>query len=254
MTLLLSLKSEFIKSKRTASLYLTLITAAIVPGIILLEVAFDGISKEHSKDTFNALFHEGFKNNSFVIFPMFVILLCTLLPQIEFKNNTWKQVLASPQTKLSVFAAKFINIHLLIVLFLVAHNIFMLIAAVAMHFLAPALNILNQPLNVHNIFTNNINTYVTLLAIGAIQFWFGLRFRNFIFPIAVGFAMWFMGAIMELEYHWSLGKYFPYSFHMFSIFENRKPQLPTVQVTSFIYATVFLVLGFNDFKTMSRKS
>jgi hypothetical protein len=254
MTLLLSLKSELIKSKRTASLYLTLITAAITPAIILLEVASDGISKEHSKDTFNALFQEGFRNNGFVIFPMFIILICTLLPQMEFKNNTWKQVLASPQSKLSVFFAKFINIHLLIILFLVAHNIFMLIATVAMHFMTPAFNILNQPLNVYNIFTNNLNIYVTLLAIGALQFWVSLRFKNFIFPIAVGFAMWFMAAIMELEYHWNLGNYFPYSFHLFSIFDNRKPQLPTVQVTSVIYATVFLVLGFIDFKLMSRKS
>jgi hypothetical protein len=173
---------------------------------------------------------------------------------MEYKNNTWKQVLASPQAKLNVFAAKFINIHLLIALFLVANNIFMLIAAVAMHFLAPAFNILNQPLNVQNILTNNINIYVTLLAIGSIQFWIGMRFKNFIFPVAVGFALWFMGAIMELEYHWSMGKYFPYSFHIFSIFDNRKPQLPAIQVTSIIYATIFLVLGFVDFKTMSRKS
>jgi hypothetical protein len=62
-----------------------------------------------------------------------------------------------------------------------------------------------------------------------------------------------MSAIMELKHHWSIGKYSPNSFHIFSIFDNRKPQLPTIQLMSVIYATVFLVLGFIDFKTMSRK-
>jgi len=248
MNLLITLRSEILKSKRTASFYLTIIAAALIPFIFLLDVMFDGISAEHKKDPFNAIFREGFINTGFVIFPLFIILISTLLPQIEFKNNAWKQVLASPQTKLNVFMAKYLNIHLLIVIFLVAHNICMLLAAIAMHFFEPTLNLINQPLDVYTVVANNLNTYVTLLSMGAIQFWMGLGFKNFIFPVAIGFALWFMGSIMELEYHWSMGKYFPYSFHIYSIFENRKPQLPTIHLMSLIYTAVFLVLGFIDFK------
>ncbi len=254
MNLLITLRSEILKSKRTASFYLTIIAAALIPFIFVLDVMFDGISAEHKKDPFNAIFREGFINTGFVIFPLFVILISTLLPQIEFRNNAWKQVLASPQTKLNVFMSKYLNIHLLIVVFLVAHNIFMFVAAIAMHFIDPTLNLLNQPLDVYTVVANNLNTYVTLLAVGVIQFWVGLRFRNFILPIGIGFALWFMGTLMALELHWSMADYFPHSFHIYSIFENRKPQLPTIQLRSVMYAAVFLVLGFIDFRTRSRKS
>ena len=254
MNLLLSIRSEILKSKRTASFYLTLISAAIVPVIFLLNVAFEGISKEDQNDSLNAIFREGFMNTAFVIFPIFVMLISTLLPQIEFKNNAWKQVLASPQTKLNVFTAKYINIHLLMIVFLIAHNLFMLVAVVAMHFIEPTVNLLHQPLNVRSILTNNLNAYVTLLAISAIQFWVGLRFRNFILPIGLGFALWFMGTLMALELHWSLAEYFPYSFHIYGIMENRKPQLNKIEWTSAAYAAFFLVAGFIDFKTKKVKS
>lgn len=236
------------------SFYLTLIAAAIVPVIFLLDVAFDGISKENSKDPFNAVFREGFMNTAFVIFPLFVILIFTLLPQIEFKNNAWKQVLASPQTMLNVFAAKYVNIHLLVVVFLIAHNLFMLIAAVAMHFIEPTLDLLHQPLNVPNIIVRNVNAYVTLLAVSAIQFWVGLRFKNFILPIGIGFALWFIGTLMALELHWSMAEYFPYSFHLYSIFENRKPQLNKIEWTSAGLTAFFLAAGYMDFKTKKVKT
>ena len=89
MNLLISVRSEILKTKRTAAFYLTIIAAALVPFILLLDVCFDGISPENMKDAFNALLREGFGILSVLIFPMFVILVCTLLPQIEFRNNTW---------------------------------------------------------------------------------------------------------------------------------------------------------------------
>jgi hypothetical protein len=248
MSLPISLRSEILKSKRTASFYLTLVTAAVVPFIFMLDASFDGISPENRSSIFNKMFTEGFKMTGFAIFPMFVVLICTLLPQIEYKNNAWKQVLTSPQTKGNVFAAKFINIHLLILLFLIANQLFMLITAVVLHFIQPSWNVLNQPLNSYNILVDIVNTYVTLLALGTIQFWLGLRFKNFIVPIAIGISFWFIGSMLVMEFKSSFAIYFPYSFHVYSIFPNFKSQLNTIQWTSVGYAALFLVLGFIDFK------
>ena len=246
MNLLISLRSEILKTKRTASFYFTLVGAAVIPFIFLLNVLSDGIS-ETRKDPFNSIFKLGSQMNGLVIFPMFVILICTLLPQIEYRNNTWKQVLASPQTKANVFIAKFLNIHILILLFLLAYHLFMLLVVVVAHFVLPELDILHQPLNGKTLLLTAANSYITLLAIGTIQFWIGLRFKNFIVPVAIGLVLWFAGTIMMFGLHSSYAKYFPYSFQAFT-FPEFKSQLDRVAWTSLGYAVFFLVLGFIDFR------
>jgi lantibiotic transport system permease protein len=253
MSLAISLRSEILKTKRTASFYLTLIAAAVIPIIFILDMTVDGISPENKHNIFSKMFEEGFKMTGFVVFPMFVILISTLLPQIEFKNNAWKQVFASPQTKVSVFAAKFINIHLLIIVFLVINQLLVFLAAVILHLMEPTWHVLSQPINGYNIFTDVLNSYVTVLALGTFQFWLGLRFKNFIVPIAIGISCWVVGCILVLEYHSSYAAYFPYSFHVYNLFPKYKPQLNAIEWTSGAYALLFIVLGFIDFNTRRKK-
>jgi hypothetical protein len=248
MNLLISLRSEILKTKRTAAFYFTLVGAAVIPFTFLLNVLMDGI-EDTRKDPLNSIFKLGAEMNGLVIFPMFVILICTLLPQIEYRNNTWKQVLTSPQSKANVFIAKFLNIHLLIVVFLVANLLFMSLTVVAAHFIDPTLNLLSHPLNGARIVVNTLNAYVTILGVCAIQFWIGLRFKNFIVPIAIGLALWLTGTLMVFEYKSSFANYFPYSFHVFSVYPKVKSGLNQVAWASAGYAALALIVGFLDFRT-----
>src|SRR5688572_26505521 len=115
MNLLISLRSEILKTKRTSAFYFTLIGAAVIPFIFLLNALTHGLPDENEsvKDPLNAIFKLSSQMVGLGIFPLFIVLICTLLPQLEHRNNTWKQVLTSPQTKINVFMAKFLNIHLL---------------------------------------------------------------------------------------------------------------------------------------------
>jgi hypothetical protein len=248
MNLLISLRTEILKTRRTAAFYLTLITAALIPFVFFMNICLDGVEPKNRGDILNIMFREGFTMNGFVILPMFIILLCTLLPQIEYKNNTWKQVLASPQKKSTVFIAKFLNIQFFLLVFLLANAVFMFVAAVGIHFSDPSLHILRLPVNGVQILTNALNAYLAALALTALQFWLGLGFRNFIIPMAIGLSGWLIGILLEMEYHSHYASYFPYSFHLFSILPNYKAQLPTVQWTSAGYALFFLVGGFLDFR------
>src|SRR6476620_7837268 len=142
MNLAITLRSEILKTKRTAAFYFTLAGAAVVPFMFLLNSLSDGLPDENQsvKDPLNAIFKLAAEMNGLGIFPLFVILICTLLPQIEHKNHTWKQVLASPQTRFNVFIGKFMNVQLMILLFLVANHLFMWIVIIAIHFIIPELN------------------------------------------------------------------------------------------------------------------
>src|SRR5687768_16007463 len=130
MNLLISLRSEILKTKRTASFYLTIAAAAFGPLMTLLDIMIDeGIPAGERNIFFTKLFIEKFQMTGLLALPIFMILVCTLLPQIEYKNNTWKQVLTSPKTKGDVFLAKFISIQLLVLLFFIINLLFTFICA-----------------------------------------------------------------------------------------------------------------------------
>jgi lantibiotic transport system permease protein len=146
MNLVISLRSEIFKTKRTAVFYFTLISAAIVPVIFLLNVLGDDLDST-KKDPLNMIFKLLSDMNGVAFFPWFVILICTLLPQIEYRNNTWKQVFTSPQPKLNVLTAKFINIHLLMLLFLVSTHLFMFLAIALANAIDPTIGLYKNPLD-----------------------------------------------------------------------------------------------------------
>jgi hypothetical protein len=249
MSLSISLRSEILKTKRTASLYLTLIGAAIVPVIFLLNALLDDDGMDATrKDPLNGVFKILSEMNGIAFFPWFIILICTLLPQIEYKNNTWKQVFASPQTKGNLLLAKYLNIHLLMLLFLVSTHVFMFFAIVIANAAVPALGFFNHSLDGLKVLTNAANTYVVMLAVCTIQFWFGLRFKNFIVPIGVGLALWLTGTVLVFEYKANLANYFPYSYHTFNFSPKHKPYLNQAVWTSAGYAVFFLCLCYLDFR------
>jgi lantibiotic transport system permease protein len=249
MKLLTALSSEILKTKRTASFYFTILGAAPIPAIFLLNILTGGADLGAiRKDPLNSMFELGMERTGLVFFPVFVILVCTLLPQIEYRNNTWKQVLISPQPKHNVFIAKFVNVNLLIILFLIANLVFMSVPVVVTHFFDPTLNLLNQPFDGTKLLVQTANAYITMLAMCAFQFWLGLKFRNFIIPIAVGMGLWFTGMMMSFEFQSDMVEFFPYSFQTFPYITKFQPKMTQVAWTSVGYATLFLLLGFLDFR------
>lgn len=249
MKLLTALRAEMLKTKRTASFYFMLVCAALIPAILLLNLLTGGGDLAAiRKDPLNAIFELDAERSGIVFFPIFVVLVCTLLPQIEYRNNTWKQVLAAPQTKANVFLAKFLNVNLLVLLFLVANLVFMALVVVLTHFVHPALNLLHQPFDANKLLVRTANAYVTMLALCAFQFWLGLRFRNFIIPIAVGLFLWITGMMMALEFKSSLLDVFPYSLQIFPYAAEFQSKMTQVILTSVGYAILFLLLGFLDFR------
>ena len=251
MSLQKSLRSEVLKTKRTSPLYFTIAAAAFAPFMSMLDILLDGIGDEHKKDIFNEMIIKKFQITGIMILPIFLILICTLLPQIEFKNNTWKQVLTSPQTKVNVFAAKFINVQLLIGVFLITNLVFMFVCAVILNFMEPSLGVLHQPLNGYNVLLARVSTYVALLALCCIQFWLGLKFKNFIIPIAIGIGCWFAGTILVMQ-NVDFAAYFPYSFHAYGKFPKYNPLDNSVGWTSLVFAILFLLIGYLDFRRRGR--
>lgn len=248
MNLAITLRSELLKTRRTAAFYLTGVVAALLPLIYLLDLATDDSDAGPLKaDPWQLFFLEGWRGISFVIFPWFTILLCTLLAQIEFRNNTWKQVLASPVPASGVFFSKFLSVQLLLVAFLVVFNGLMLATGVALHFISPVLPFLDHPFDVQEWLAMNGKTYLAILPISVVQFWLGLRFRNFILPIGVGLGLWLLASYMAFEARVDSLHLFPYAYPLMNVVPRFEDHLQQAQASAVVYTALFLLLAFADF-------
>src|SRR5436190_21003672 len=113
MSLLISLRSETLKQKRTLSLYLCVLASAF--GSLMSFLGNIGLAHTGSKGLpWMGHFMRGREPFCIVLLPMYLILICTLMLQIEHREKTWKQILSSPQQYINIFLTKFISLQVMI--------------------------------------------------------------------------------------------------------------------------------------------
>jgi hypothetical protein len=248
MSLFLSIRSELLKAKRTATLYLCILAAAFIPAIFFLEFCVGTLEPDTLKNPWGAFFLGGAQGLSFFILPAYVILSCTLLPQIEYRYNTWKQAMVAPQPKAQLFLSKFLVMHLFILLLLVLFTGLMLITAGLAQLLRPEVLLFSSASD----WPKYINTigyaYVTILGISAVQFWLSMRLKNFIAPIGIGFALWLTTGILMFEMKWQHADKLPFSYPILHVYPATELSTTILGWSSFGYAILFVVLGFMDFR------
>jgi lantibiotic transport system permease protein len=246
MSLLLSLRSETLKLKRTLSLYLCLLGAAFGPLMSLLE-DLRGTNETKKVSDWTVHFLDTRDMLTGVLLPLYVILICTLLLQIEYKDRAWKQVLTSPQRLIDIFSSKFITLQLMVLLFLVCHTVFLAITGIITEMAQPQLY--NGSPDLLRIVRANTASWLLVLGMSSIQFWLSLRFKNFIPPLAIGLAAWFLGPMMAFEFKSSLTEYYPYAFTIVGVFPGFESKAVAVQWYSVITALLFLSIAFLEFRT-----
>jgi len=247
MTYLTAIKAELLKTKRTSVIYVTMITSFIVP---LMNFFFNGEEPPSMKalaaNPWNKYFNDGSQPLLIVFLPLFVILITSLIPQLEHRNNTWKQVLASPQSKFNIYFSKFFIIQLFILFFIVMHNIYTVFSLMGIDAVRHDLKLSTHTLDWNRFWKLNGNIYASVFAISAFQFWLGVRFRNFIIPLAVGVGLWLSTLLLVGAYNWPHGDKIPYAFPFMMIMPKYKT-LAFVVGSSFAYGIVFSLLGFLNF-------
>lgn len=253
MSILLSLRSELVKTKRTSAWYLCLLCTVFTPlYAYLLFTEPDKINGMKADPWNSFLVGEPGLVFNLVILPFFLFLICTLQAQLEFRNNTWKQVFVSPQPLLNVFLSKFLNIQLLLIAVFILTNILLVLLLICIHYFQFRVN-LSKSLDWEVYLINNGRIYISVMAISAIQFWLGLRFKNFIVPIGIGLCCW-IAAINLVEGHpWVHDNKFPYIYPMRNYFPKNASDKATVLWGSLAYTGLFLTLGFIDFRRKRSK-
>src|SRR5581483_11162406 len=110
MSFIYSFSSEWLKKKRTAASLLTVAGSFLIPLIVLVARIDDGAALVAAANRRPRLWEELYNRNwqlmGLLLLPMGVVLATSLFAQLEFRNNTWKQVCTTPQSLTTIFGAK----------------------------------------------------------------------------------------------------------------------------------------------------
>jgi hypothetical protein len=252
MSLAISFRSEMLKTRRTSAFWMSIIGAAFIPAIFLLVYLTRPDKAIPNLQLAPWAIHlmQGWQSLSTFLFPMYIIMICALIPQLEFRNNSWKQVWASPQTTGEVFFAKYLSIHAMILLFFVSFNLLMIGVAVFINLVNPKFPFFDHALDLKALLRLSLKTYVSVLSISAIQYWLSLRFKSFVGSVGVGLAL-LIGALIAAGFGWEHTDKIPYAYPMLtlkSMMKTGEPLLSKHEWYALGYTAFFLVLGFLDLR------
>ena len=219
MNFIYSLQSEWIKTKRSAASWLCIIGGFFIPLIYFIGFLKNKSSiNDYKSDIWQTIFNQSWENMASFLLPMGVILSSSLITQIEYKNNTWKQLHASPQTYTTIFLAKFSVIVLMTIKFFIFFNIGVILSG-----LIPCLLVDNhlpkENLPLLYVMKENIKYFTTCLPIIAFQYLISLKYKNFLVPIGIGF-LGLIGSLIGTG--WKYIFIIPYSYCSMTIMQLKR--------------------------------
>lgn len=233
MKYLNSIHSEWLKTTRSSASWLCL-----AGGFFLPVLYFIGFLKEQSSinayktDIWETYFMQSWQNMAVFLLPMGVILATSLITQIEIKNNTWKQVHATPQSYITIYFSKFAVILLMTLKFFIFFNIGILLSATI-----PCLLFSNElpkeNLPVIYFLKWNLKFFITCLPILAIQYLLSLHFKNFMISIGIGLAG-LIGSLIGLG--WKYIYLSPY------VYTTLTKSILKIEFNVYLYAIIYTVI------------
>jgi lantibiotic transport system permease protein len=250
-TFIINTKTELWKTRKTAAYWITLIGSAFIP--LFLMIAYLSFPKDSIGDLVNDHWSNHIKNAwqsaAALFFPFYTIIVTSLVVQIEYRNNTWKQVYASPRSYADIFFSKFCIIHLYIISCFLLFNVFVVGGALIANTFRPQYKFFDTAIPWTKLMSFTGKQYVAILGMTSIQYWLSLRLRNYIAPLGIGLALVIIGFLIL---GWSKVIYYPYAYTVVTFFKNKGSNgLASHEIYSLVWFGAILALGFWD--TVNRK-
>jgi lantibiotic transport system permease protein len=239
-----SLHSEWLKTKRSMSFWLTILGGFFIPIIYLISFIYHQSSINQysaNSDIWIVHFNKCWQNMAAFLLPMGVILATSLITQMEYRNNTWKQLHTTPQSYTTIYFAKLTVIILLTIQFFIFFNIGILLSG-ALPCLIFNGNFSVQPIPVMFFIKENIKYFIACLPIIALQYLISLKFKNFLIPIGIGlFAL--IGTLIALS--WKYIFLSPFCYCILTIMPGRKISIDiNIHLLALIYFSIILMVNY----------
>ena len=215
-----SFQSEWLKTKRSLAFWMVVVGGFFTPAVIIVArlVRYSRLPEIYSDDNFwTLLWKNSWETMAIFFLPLGAILSTSLIAQIEYKNNTWKQLHALPLSYTTIFFSKLAVILVLMLQFFVLFNLGIYFSAVVPYLLVSGTPYPQQAMPYRFFLNENILYFVDTLPIVALQYLLSLRYKNFLVPVGLGFLFW-VGALASLS--WQFGYVIPYTYPMFNYLKD----------------------------------
>lgn len=193
-----SIKSELLKTKRSFANWLSLFGGFFLPLIFLIAQLKEGKCIADNSDNYWELhFVSLWQNMAAFILPMGIILACSLIVQIEFKNNAWKQLNVTAQSYSQIFLSKYLILFLITVKFFIYFNLGFILSGYIPCLVNGKVNTLND-LSLKYLILENIKIFITCLPLISLQFLLSTNFKNILVPIGIGLVL-LIGTVISIR-------------------------------------------------------
>jgi hypothetical protein len=249
-----SFQSEWLKKRHSASAWLTVIGGVFVPFLILISrlVDFSSLPAGNAAPRlWELLYSRSWQFMAMFLLPMGVVLVTSLVTQLEFRNNTWKQLHATPQRLTTIFFSKLAVIGVLLLQFFVLFN-----AGIYLSGVVPALfRGVGYPAEAFpfRAFLKGSGLFlVDCLPIVALQYLISLQFRNFLVPIGAGLGL-YVGSMISV--FWKYGYINPYSYCALNFLKknSKVDQSVNIHVWAIGYFVLFTLVSYILYITKKEK-
>lgn len=206
-----SFGSEWLKKKRTAASFLTITGSMLIPLLIIIartDSAAGLAAANLHPNSWETLFDRNWLLMGSLLLPMGIVLAASLVTQLEYRNNTWKQLFTTPQTLTTIFLAKLSVLLVMLIEFFLLFNVGIWLTGVLPGLILgvpqPA-----EPFPWKTLWNTNARFFLDSLPILALQYGISLRIKNFLVPLGVGLGMYVASMIAV---HWKYGYTIPYTY------------------------------------------
>ncbi|HEY5824485.1 MAG TPA: ABC transporter permease [Cyclobacteriaceae bacterium] len=211
-----SFQSEWMKKKRSLASWLVIIGGFFTPAIVVVVrlVHYDSLPTIYANPIFwQSHWRTSWESVAIFLLPIGVIMATSLITQIEYKNNAWKQVHTAPLSLPTIFFSKLSVIVVMMLQFFVLFNIGIYLSAVIPYLVISGVPYPADAIPFLSFLKQNGLYFVDCLPIIALQYLLSLKYKNFLVPMGAGFLLWIM-ALGSLV--WKYGYTIPYSYVIYN--------------------------------------
>lgn len=214
-------QSEWLKRKRSFASSMVLGGSLFTPLIIIAVrlVHFRGLPRLYAADAFwPRMWRDSWESMAIFFLPLGAILATSLITQIEFKSNAWKQVRTLPISMAVLFVSKLAVILVMLVQFLILFNLGIYASGMIPWLVVPGVPHPKGAFWSLPLFRENALYFIDCLPIVAGQYLMGLRLNNVLVPIGIGFLAW-VGALAAVSSRVALS--WPYAYTILNYLKDK---------------------------------
>jgi len=214
---ILSFRSEFYKSRKTAGFW----SAVILPLLLCLLIFFgfyhraDKMAMEPGIMLWVQFSGAILGVMGSLLLPMLIVFIAYSVNSMEHKADTWKTLFSLPISKLAVYSAKYFYAMFLVFLCLTLFVVFTVSFGNLLGMVKPELKFHDYDMSglLSQLY---FKLFLSSLGILSIQFLLSLLFRDFLKPMGIGFVATITGVILVAN-QWQYDYLFPYSHPMLAL-------------------------------------